>query len=532
MQEFQAAGVVAFLMQVGTLVEELTAARARAGIQHLIQMQPQRATVRRDGDEVEIPADQLRPGDLIVVKAGDVIAADGEVTWGHSWANEAPITGESLPAEKQPGDTVYAGSTNGTGAMHVTVSRAGADTTLARIVALVVDAESQQSPIIRLADEFAGFFTPLILTVAIVVFVATGELDRSLSVLIVGCPCALILATPTAIVAAISAAARRGVLIKSGAHLEEAARIDTVFFDKTGTLTTGRLDLVGLEAIEPFREDDVLQMAAVAEKLGHHPLRDVLLAQADARSLPVDDPEQFQSEPGLGVTARWAGHDLAVGSLAFVSRRLAQAPERVAGQVGTFYVACDGRLAGVGRFRDRLRPEARDAVGRLRRLDVARVVILTGDRQEVADEVCAAIGADQAQAELLPEQKLDLVRSARSGGHHVAAVGDGINDAPALAAADLGVAMGASATPAALETADVALMEDRLDRLALLIAHARKTRRVICQSLIFAAAFNLGALVISSVGWLSPGGAALAHNISSVLVVLNSARLIRVPEAD
>jgi len=549
--EFGAGAVVAVLMRLGNLAEEFTAARARRGIERLIRMQPDRARVRRGDEDVEIPAAELQAGDLVVVRPAETIPADGDVTWGRSWVDESAITGESLQREKEAGSTVFAGTCNANGALHVRVTRAGTDTTLSRIAALVVDAESSQAPIIRLADALAGFFTPVILAIAALVLWTSGDISRALAVLIVGCPCALILATPTAVVAALSCAARRGVLIKSGAMLEAAAKLDTFYFDKTGTVTTGRMELVELETFGPFDRRQVLELAAAAEKHSHHPLAEELVRTARAEDIQPSDPDHVDEQFGQGVDVRLGGRRVVVGRREYVGSHLndsGDVPSSGEGGKGSrtpskrvrdpfppsddgdrtvLYVACDGELVGRAQFRDQLRSDAREGLASLRRLGVREVSILTGDRADVAETVRGQVGADRVYAELLPEAKLRIVHKAIESGRRVAVVGDGVNDAPALAAAQVGIAMGASGTPVALETADVALMEDRIDRVGLLVGLARATRQVIVQNLWFAATFNIAALVASGAGLLGPALAALLHNVSSIAVVVNSARLVR-----
>ncbi len=536
-QQYVTAGFVAFFMLLSELVESRTALGARASIESLIRLTPTRANLLLgDDSEKEVKVSALKLGDCVRVRPGDNIPVDGEVTNGLSSVNEATITGESLPVDKVPGMGVFAGTTNLTGALDIKVTKAGKDTTLGKVQSLIIEAEQTKIPIMRIIDRYVTWYTPTILMIALIVGFLTRDPGRAITILVISCPCALILATPTAMVAAISASARLGILIKNVADLEIAGRITALVFDKTGTVTTGRLYVTKLTAAEGVEPSDLLSAAAAAERMSKHPAARALLNVAKEANLSLPAVENFQESPGKGVTAVVEGARIMVGRDAFL-RESKIDMNNVAGPVlheeqgfSTLYVAKDSRCIGWIGLQDRTRPEASKAVADLRDLGVKRMTMLTGDREQVAERVAAELGCTDFKAHCLPQDKLSIVEQIKKQGHNVVVVGDGINDAPALAAGDLGIAMGAAGSDVAINSASIALMSDNLNRLPFLVRLSRKTRAVINQNLCFGVLFIVLGVVAAAAAWLPAIYAAVLHFAGSLIVVFNSARLVRYGE--
>jgi Cd2+/Zn2+-exporting ATPase len=536
-QQYATAGIVAFFMLCSELVETRTALGARASIESLIKLTPTKAQlVGKDGLEQEVEVSSLRPGSVIRVRPGDNVAADGVVASGLSSVNEATITGESLPVDKVPGMQVFAGTSNLTGALDITVTKAGADTTLGKVQTLIMQAEKTRIPIMRIIDRYVRWYTPTILMVAFIVVFFTNDVNRAISILVVSCPCAMILATPTAMVAALSAAARLGILIKNVANLEIAGRMTAVVFDKTGTLTTGRLYVTKLTPAPDIDPAQLLSLAAAAETMSKHPAARALLNVAKEANLVLPESKGFEEIPGKGVRATVNSSRILVGRESFlkensidVSNVSDPALHEEQG-FSTLYIAQDKVCIGWIGLQDKTRPEARHAVSELFDIGIKRVTMLTGDRSEVAHRVAAELGCTDVKAHCLPQDKLAIVEQLKAEGYNVAVVGDGINDAPALAAGDLGIAMGAAGSDVAINSASIALMSDDLKRLPFLIRLSRKTRRVINQNLAFGILFIIIGVSAASVNWLPPALAALAHFAGSLIVVFNSARLVRYGE--
>jgi Zn2+/Cd2+-exporting ATPase len=540
-EKYQEAGVIAFFMVISTLVETRTALGARASIESLIRLTPAKAhRIRPDGTEEEIEAKLLQPGDLIRVRPGDNIAADGVVISGESTINQSTITGESLPADKTVNDEVFNGTTNLTGALDIRVTRAGSETTLGRVQKLILDAEGTRIPLMRIIDRYAGWYTPTILMLAgIVLFFNQGNgegMTRAITMLVVACPCALVLATPTAMVAALSCAARLGILVKSVSTLEAARNLSAVMFDKTGTLTTGELSVTQMRPAPGTDGVELLKLAASADQLSKHPNAKALVAVAQRARLSLLRPQQFEEVAGRGVAARFDGDEVMVGRSTWLADRgvnlsLMHDPDfKEPEGISVLYVSRNGRLIGWIGLEDRTREEAREAIGELRDLGVRNVTMVTGDKWSVARRVSTEMGCTEVYAEVLPSHKLELVDELKAKGHRVAVIGDGVNDAPALAAGDLGVAMGAAGSDVAINSASIALMNNDLRRLPFLIRLSRKTTRVIWQNLLFGIAYIVILEVIGALGWISPMIAAAFHAIASAIVIFNSARLVRFGE--
>jgi len=535
--EYGTAGTVAFIMLLGELMETRTALGARASIESLIKLTPTSANVvGADGSEREVQISDLAPGDVIRVRPGDNVSADGEVKGGFSSVNEATITGESLPVDKAAGMQVFAGTTNLTGALDITVTKAGEDTTLGKVQSLIIAAEKTQIPIMRIIDSHIKWYVPTILMIVAIIWFFTGEINRSISALVVSCPCALILATPTAMVAALSAAARLGILIKNVSLLEIAGRMTAVVFDKTGTLTTGRLFVTKLEPAQGVEPAQMLRVAASAEQMSKHPAAKALVNLAKEANVSLEASADFRETPGKGVTAVVESAQVIVGRDTFLKESgvdvsgIADPSLHEEQGFSTLYVANDSRCIGWIGLQDKTRPQAQQAVSDLFEAGIKRVTMLTGDRSEVANRVCAELGCTDFKAHCLPQDKLAVVGKIRGDGHTVAVVGDGINDAPALAAGDLGIAMGAAGSDVAINSASIALMSDDLGRLPFLVRLSRKTRGVINQNLLFGIIFIVLGVAASAAGWLPIIVAAVLHLAGSVIVIFNSARLVRLGE--
>jgi Cd2+/Zn2+-exporting ATPase len=535
--EFIAAGEVAFIMLLGEQLEGYTTRRARRSLGSLLSLVPPTARVRRDGKEIEIPAEEVRVGDTVIVKPGERIPVDGIIRQGEASVNQAPVTGESIPVEKRAGDDVYVGTLNETGALVIEAARVGEDTTLARIAQLVEAAHQRAAPIQRTLDRVAGWLVPVMLTLAVAVYVFTHDIHRAITVLIVACPCALILATPVAVMAAIARAARAGVLIKGGQFLEATARLHTIVFDKTGTLTHGQPEVTHVHRFDEHTDAELVEMAAVAEKMSGHPLAKAIMRHAGTMGVNASDPTQFQAHHGRGVTAHHAGQKLVVGQRGLMSEHDVEMSDKFHAHVEehhgeghtTVVVAHDGKVCGTICIADTVRASAKEAVADLRRLGVEKIVMLTGDHRRVAMTIAGQIGIDEVKAEILPEQKAQHVEALKSGarGPGVAMVGDGVNDAPALAVADVGVAMGVTGTDVAHEAADVALMADDLSKIAFAVGLSREALRIIKQGLWFALLYNVVMVSAASSGHLHMIGGAIAHQFSSIIVILNAMRLLR-----
>ncbi len=535
MQEYASAGLIGFFMLLSQLVESRTALGARASIETLIRLTPTRANVVDEaGRETEVQVSSLKTGDRIRVRPGDNVPADGEVVSGLSSINEATITGESLPVDKVPGMQVFAGTNNLTGVLDVRVTKAGRDTTLGQVQSLIVQAEQTKIPIMRIIDRYIRWYVPTILMIAAIVWFFTRNIDQTITILVISCPCALILATPTAMVASISAAARMGVLVKNVADLEVVGKLTALVFDKTGTVTTGRLYVTKLTPAEGMEAAELLAVAAGAEQMSKHPAARALQELAKEASVSLAAVQEFREVPGKGVVAKLEGTAVWVGRESFLREQgavIRGVPDPSLHEeqgFSTLYVAKAGQCIGWIGLQDKTRPEAKKAVKDLTDLGVKRITMLTGDRSEVASRVAAELGCTDFKAHCLPQDKLEIVEQIKAQGHTVVVLGDGINDAPALAAGDLGIAMGAAGSDVAINSASIALMNDDLRRIPFLVRISRKTRRVINQNLAFGVLFII--LGISLSKFVPPALAAVFHFASSVIVVFNSARLVRFGE--
>ena len=531
--QYPAAAVVAVLLLLGGLLEELVAARADRALDALARLLPDRVTVRRDGKDLFLSPDEVVVGDLLIVRSGERIAVDGEVLFGAAAINQSAITGESVPAEKQAGDTVFAGTLNENGAIEVLATRVGTETTLGQIRRLVADAQEEKAPVERVLDRYAKLYTPAAIILGLLLWWWSGNVLQAITMLIVFCPCVIVLATPTALVASIGNAALRGSLVKKGAAVETLAHVDIVIFDKTGTLTSGELQLADVVPFDDVLETSLLGYAASAEKFSEHPVGRAIVRAAAGREIAVTDPESCELLTGLGVKARTGGHAVLLGRPKLFSDMGITLPKTVLWEIdaracegmSVIVVMIDHAVSGLLVFEDTLREHAQETVAALNQAGI-RTVIVTGDNRETAARIAEATGISEMHAEMMPEEKVGIVKRFQEAGHRVAFVGDGVNDGPALATADVGVAMGNAGTDVAIETADVVLLSDDLLKLPQIIDTSRKALRTIRQNLVFAVGVLLFAVCLTVFNILTPVTGALLHELSSIPVIANSARLI------
>jgi Cd2+/Zn2+-exporting ATPase len=532
--EFNAAALVAFMMMFGEMLENFTIARSDDALKELASLIPTQVTLLRDDQEALVSIEQVRVGDALLVRNGERIPVDGVVTSGQAAVNESAITGESLPVDKQAGDSVFAGTINTAGTLEIQAQKLGRDTTLGTIVKLVEDAQKTQAPVQRLANRYARILVPIAFAIAVAVFFITGELVRSVTVLVVVCPCALVLATPTALVAAIGNAARNNVIIKTGAHMEALGKVDVVAFDKTGTLTHGRPEVVDIAALDRLEPNEVLSYAASAEKVSEHPLGRAIVDAATTRGLPIAQPDFTQVLTGFGVQAKIDGKQIVVGNRALLDNQgIELDPEqctRVTELETRGYtvvpVAVNQRVVGLIALADTIRPGSARTVQALKAEGVKKTVMISGDNLATVRTVAGQLGVDEYHGQTLPDQKLDLIKKMQAENLHVAYVGDGVNDAPALAMADIGIAMGVAGTDLAIETADVALMRDDMQRLPYLLALSREALSTIRVSVIFSMGVNILSVVLGMLGIIGPAFGAVMHEISALPVLAYSARLV------
>lgn len=595
------ADIVATLMVMGSLFEQRASLRARRAIEQLLRLTPKEATLLNDQGEVTVPVESLKAGDRVIVRAGQNVPADGIIESGAAHLDQAAVTGESVPVYRRAGEPVFAGTLAVDGSLIVGVRRTGEDSTVGQIIKIVREAEHHQAPVMRIVDRWARYYTPLILAISVTTLLVIGLFvgswtkagSAAVAVLIVGCPCTLVLATPTAIIAAMGRSARLGILIKNGAVLEQAATVDTLIFDKTGTLTSGKHqvvavvpaeDLKGMEQViglcpaveqsvlklsgspvarasspcdsasksvdsilqnsgaastgrmpvprgQEQAERNLLALAAAVEFHSNHPFARAIREHAKERGVGFEPAADVKEIPGMGIQGRVNGQPVLMGRPEFVAQSIHNfcavpgTPLRPIRRYSVIAVEVAGRYAGLLLLRDTLRPAAAALVEDLRETGLTNLAVLSGDHPGAVQLVADQLKLDRAYAGLMPAEKAGQVKALREQGHTVAFVGDGINDAPALATADVGIAMGGSGTDVAMQTADVVLLRDRIELISTLFALARTTRTTIYMNLVFGLALNVAALALASVAVLSPMLGALVHNLGSVIIVSNSARL-------
>ena len=535
--ELFAAGEVAFIMAIGSILEDKTAERAKRGIKQLINLAPQQGRrVIREGQSVReevVPTENLQKDDVVRVLPGETIPVDGVVLSGSTSVDQSIMTGESLPVDKSAGDNVLGGTVNLFGAADIRVVSAGEDSSLQKLIRMMREAEKNKAPMQRIVDKWAARLVPAALLIALAAYLATGDIIRAVTVLVVFCPCALALATPTSIMAAIGQAAKRGVLIKSGGALENMGKADCIAFDKTGTLTHGNLTVNGIIPLDPqWSQDELLRLAASAESLSEHPVGKAVAERAKASGLALLAGENFKMTPGRGVSAEVDGQCVLCGNHPHLQEHgvpventmLTALEDQRRQGMATLLVARGGRCLGLISLSDTLRPAAQEMTRELRNNN-AEVALLTGDHAAAADYFAARAGIGAVHAELLPAQKVACIKELQKQGRIVCMIGDGVNDAPALKTADVSVAMGGMGSDIAVEAADIALMGDDLTKIPYLKKLAAITIQTIKFNICLAMAMNFAAIVLSVAGLLTPITGALAHNAGSVLVVLNAARL-------
>jgi Cd2+/Zn2+-exporting ATPase/Cu+-exporting ATPase len=534
--EFFTALVITLFVLAAEALEGMTVARGRRAIRDLLDALPHSVSVRRGGSVRDVDADELKVGDLVLVNPGALVPVDGVVVAGHSFVDQARITGESMPIEKTAGAAAYAGSINTSGVLEIRADRIGRDTSYGRIIEAVEQAEQSRAPVQRLADRLAAYLVYLALGAAALTFLITQDMRSTIAVVIVAGACGIAAGTPLAILGGIGRAARLGAIIKGGVHLETLGRVDTVVLDKTGTLTFGRPEVQGVLPLDGATREDVLDAAAGAELRSEHPLGQAIVAHALAQQRPTIEPDRFAYTPGRGIEAHVAGTTVLVGNHAWMRDRGVVMPEnsgpdgegdRAMAAASRVLVSRNGRLLGAIAIADSVRPEAQTAMAALRRMGT-RLILLTGDTRPVADAVAKKLGVQEVEADLLPEDKLQRINRLVSQGSTVAMVGDGINDAPALAAASVGIGMG-SGTDVARESADIVLLGNDLARFVDTLALARRTRSIIWQNFVGTLAVDALGIGLAAVGLLGPLLAAFIHVASELAFILNSARLLPPP---
>jgi Cd2+/Zn2+-exporting ATPase/Cu+-exporting ATPase len=529
--EFFTALVITLFVLVAEVLEGLTVGRGRKAIRDLLEFLPREVSVRRVGSIRSVSAEELSVGDAIMVAPGGRIPVDGAVLSGHSFVDESRITGESMPVEKTAGTHVFAGSINQSGALEIAAERIGRDTSYGKIIEAVERAEKSRAPVQRLADRLAGYLVYFALGAAALTFLITRDIYATISVIIVAGACGIAAGTPLAILGGIGRSARLGAIVKGGVHLETLGRVDTVVLDKTGTLTFGRPEVQRIAPVAGATGEELLDAAATAEVRSEHPLGKAIVAYARKQGRDVIEPTSFAYTPGRGITTEAADGTILVGNQAWMEENGISMPAASGQDVATgseVFVARDGRLLGSIAVADTVRPEAKRAIEALHRMGI-RTVLLTGDAQRVATAVGSALGIEEIEAGLLPEHKLARVRSLVAAKRTVAMVGDGVNDAPALAEASVGVAMG-SGTDVAQESADVVLLGNDLERFVETLAVAGRTRRIIWQNFVGTIGVDTLGIALAALGFLNPLLAAGIHVVSELAFILNSARLLPTPE--
>lgn len=527
-----AAGEVAFIMQLGALLEDLTVAKARAGIEKLVHLTPQTARVVLDGAEKIVPAERVKVGDLLRVLPGETVPVDGIILSGRTSINQAVMTGESLPVDKTAGDEVSSGTVNQFGAFEMKATKVGEDSSIQRMIKLVQSADAGKAKIVGLADRWATWIVVIALSAAALTWLVSGEIIRAVTILVVFCPCALVLATPTAIMAAIGNATKHGFLVREGDALERLAKVSYITFDKTGTLTYGIPKVIAVETVSAYSNEDIFSLTAAAEQFSEHPLGRAVVRSYGGKPQSAEDFKMF---PGEGVTALVAGKQVKAGNLKFMSGNeqklsapsAADAAKRYLDEGSTvIYVAVDDCLAGYIVLSDTVRKESRQMMEELSEIGI-QPVLLTGDNGNAAASIAKQLHVEKVHAECLPEDKLKWIAFYQENSGAVCMIGDGVNDAPALKAADVGIAMGGAGSDIAVDAADIALVDDEVKELPHLLALSKRMMTTIKRNLAFSMTLNFLAIGLAITGILNPVIGALVHNAGSVVVIVNSALLLK-----
>ncbi len=532
--QYITAAAIAFFMLIASFIEERTAVGARSMIESLVRITPTKARRLNDSgnpaDTTEVDAAQLRPDDRVLIRPGDNIPGDGVIEDGSSTVNQANITGESLPVEKSPGDEVFSGTINETGLLTVRITRAGEDSTLSRVKGLILQAADSRPPVVRMLDRYAVFYTPTVLMIAAIILFLTRNVDTAITLILIACPVEILMAGPTAMVAALSAAARLRVLIKSVSDLEVAQRVTALVLDKTGTLTTGKLNVTRLQPYEGVDGAQLLQLCASLQANSSHPVARAVMAVAERAKVVPRPVEDFHETAGRGVRGKVDGVEIMAGRRTFLEEHgvdMSHFDTTAAEGMSLMFAARAGQPLGWVGLEDKARPQAAAAMIELDREGIKTRVMITGDAWGAARRVAQEVSVTDVQAEALPGDKLELVKALRAKGHVVAVVGDGVNDGPALAAGDISIAMGAAGSDVAVQSASIALMSNNLNRVPFLFHLSRRTIRVIRQNLIGLLIYILIMLALLAAGYITPVVAAISHGVASLAVVFNSARLFR-----
>jgi len=531
--EYGAMALVAFMMVIGEALEDFTRERADHALKELNELVPAMVTLRMNDQDVEVPIGQVRKGDIVLVKPGGRIPIDGVIVDGDAAIDQSSITGESMPIDRIMGDKVYAGTLVSSGALSIAVEDVGSTTTLGKMIHLVEEAQSSQAPVQRVANKYANFFAPVAIVIAGITYLVTGEILRGVTMLVAICPCSLVLATPTAIVAAIGNTARNGVLVKNGTAMEQIGKVDVVAFDKTGTVTFGEPVVVGVNPLNGYSEEELLKLTASAERSSEHPLARSIIKEASRKGLDLWIPKDFESLAGHGISANVDGKNVSIGekmleekNVKLVRSVMIDIEADKAKGYTVIPVAIDGSVAGYINVADTVRPESVRVIENLRKLGISKTFLITGDSKTVGEQVGRALGVSEIYSEVLPEMKLEIIRELQSEGHRIAYVGDGVNDAPALAAADVGIAMGSIGTAVAMETADVVLLSDEIGQVPYLIELSQATMINIRTNIIISMTIVFGSVAASALGLFGPVMGAIMHEVAAVPVIANAATLI------
>jgi P-type Cu+ transporter len=534
--EYFAAGEIAVIMMIGEILEDRTVRKAHESVKKLIQLTPQVARVKTSYGEKEVPVIELEIGDILLVKPGESIPVDGIIVSGNTSIDQSILTGESMPVDKKIGDEVFIGSLNQLGAIEVNATRVGEDTSLAELIRLVKESESKKAPVVRLTDRVATIIVPIAVVASLATYFLTRDIIRLVTILVVFCPCALVLATPTAIMAGIGNASRKGILIKSGEALENVGKVETIAFDKTGTITYGKPEVIDVISFnEDVIPEEILKVAAVAEKFSEHPLGQAVYCKAREESLKIPDPHEFKVDLGQGVEALIGNERVLVGNQKLMDKHLIPVNQQLEETINThenhgktvLLIAIGNSICGIITVADTIKEKSKETVKELKEMGIIKeVFLLTGDNETIASSIAREIGADNVYSQQLPGDKVRVIEERITNGEKVCMIGDGINDAPALARSNVGVAMGALGSDVAIESADVALMSDDLSKIPELINLSRKVRGTINVNIVVPILINFIAILLAGFGFIGPVTGALIHNMGSVLVVANSSRLI------
>ncbi|MBI2757778.1 MAG: cadmium-translocating P-type ATPase [Chloroflexi bacterium] len=525
------AAIVVIFMRVGEYVEHFTTESARRAVKELIAIAPQTARVERDNAEVEVPVSEVRVGEAVIVRPGEKIPVDGEVISGHATLDQSSITGESMPVEVTNGSHVFAATITKLGSLRVKTLRVGADTTFGRVVKMVEEAEAHRADVQRLADKFSAYYLPVVAAIAALTFLISRNPLSTAAVLVVACSCSFALATPVAMLASIGGSAKRGLLIKGGKYLETLARADVVLVDKTGTLTLGQPQITDVIPLDGLPHSEVLTLAASAERYSEHPLAEAVRTAARAQNAQFYEPENFESIPGMGIRATINSDVIAVGNRRLIpaAESLTTAQQLEAQGKTLLFLSRNGQLAGILAAADTLRPEVPAALAELRALGIKHIELLTGDNERTASALAEKLGVEY-RANLLPENKIEIVKEYQAKGRIVVMIGDGVNDAPALAQADVGMAMGAAGSDIAIEAAHIALMREDWTLVPQAFRIARRTMGIVKMNLVFTTLYNVVGLTLAAFGILPPVLAAAAQSLPDLGILSNSARLLRQKE--